>query len=154
MRTVDPRNHHWKSSQRSNDRRMIGTRPLFQIRLPSLTEPYRASVVGDRTDMPLLRLGAREFAVVPVNFSRLEPSRIDAIEDWPWLDQEVLHTSRSHQVCMTCHFLRHHPGPDSLPLLTCHLHQGLIAHGEHLTRRCSSWMENLRRQRGREPEVA
>jgi hypothetical protein len=104
--------------------------------------------------MPLLRLGAREFAVVPVNFSRLEPSRIDAIEDWPWLDQEVLRTSRSHQVCMTCHFFRHHPGPDSIPLLTCHLHQGLIAHGEHLTRRCSSWMENLRRQWDWEPEVA
>jgi hypothetical protein len=53
----------------------------------------------------------------------MQPSRIDAIEDWPWLDQEVLRTSRSHQVCMTCHFC------------------------------CSSWMENLRRQRGREPEV-
>ena len=96
---------------------------MFLIRLPALTEPYRASGVDDRTDMALLWVGAREFAVVPVNVSRLEPCRIDAIEDWPWLDQEVLRTSRSHQVCMTCHFC------------------------------CCSWMENLRRQRGREPEV-
>jgi hypothetical protein len=133
---------------------MISPMPMFLIRLPALTEPYRASGIDDRTDLTLLKMGAREFAVVPVNVSRLEPSRIDAIEDWPWLDQEVLHTSRSHQVCMTCHFFRHHPGPDSIPLLTCHLHQGLIAHGEHLTRRCSGWMENLRRQWDWEPEVA
>jgi hypothetical protein len=92
--------------------------------------------------------------VVPVNISRLEPARIEAIEDWPGLDHGVLHTSRSHQVCMTCHLFRHHPGPDGIPLLTCHLHQGLIAHGEHLTRSCSGWMADLRRQREWEPEVA
>ena len=92
--------------------------------------------------------------MVPVPLSRLEPSRDKAIEDWPWLDQEVLIASRSHQLCMTCHFFRHHPGPDSIPLLTYHLHQGLIADGEHLTRRCNGWMENLRRQRAWEPEVA
>ena len=91
--------------------------------------------------------------MVPVNISRLQPSRLQAIEDWPWLDQEVLRTSRSRQVCMTCHFFRHHPEPDDIPLLACHLHQGLIAHGEHLTRRCSGWTENLRRQRGWAPEV-
>jgi hypothetical protein len=47
----------------------------------------------------------------------------------------VLRSSRSRQVCMTCHFFRHHPGPNGIPLLICHLHQGLIAHGEHLTHR-------------------
>jgi len=93
-------------------------------------------------------------AVVPVNNSRLEPSRPKAIEDWPWLDEEVLRTSRSHQVCMTCHLFRHQPGPDGIPLLTCHLHQGLIAHGEHLRRRCCGWMEDVYRQRGWAPEVA
>jgi hypothetical protein len=45
-------------------------------------------------------------AVVPFNISRL--------------DQDVLRTSRSHQGCMTCHLFRHHPGPDGIPLLTCH----------------------------------
>ena len=74
--------------------------------------------------------------MVPVPLSRLQPSRDEAIEDWPWLDQDVLRSSRSRQVCMTCHFFRHHPGPNCIPLLTCHLHQGLIAHGEHLTHRC------------------
>jgi hypothetical protein len=47
---------------------------------------------------------------------------------------------------MTCHFFRHHPGANGIPLLTCHLHQGLIDHGEHLTHRCSGWMEDLHRQ--------
>jgi hypothetical protein len=65
--------------------------------------------------------------MVPVTLSRLQSSRLDAIEDWPWLDQDVLCSSRSRQVCMTCHFFRHHPGPNGIPLLTCHLHQGLIA---------------------------
>ena len=104
--------------------------------------------------MPLLGMDAREFAVMPVNFSRLEPSRDEAIEDWPWLNQEVLRTSRSNQACMTCHFFRHHPGPDSIPLLTCQQHQGLIAHGDHLTSRCQGWTEDLHRHRGWEPEVA
>jgi hypothetical protein len=55
---------------------------------------------------------------------------------------------------MTCHFFRHHPGPECIPLLTCHLHQGLIAHGEHLTSSCSGWTEDSHRQRGWAPEVA
>jgi hypothetical protein len=71
--------------------------------------------------------------MVPVPLSRLQPSRTEEIEDWPWLDQDVLRASRSQQVCMTCHFFRHHPGPECIPLLTCHLHHGLIAHGEHRT---------------------
>lgn len=64
----------------------------------------------------------------------------EAIEDWPWLDQEEVRTSRSHQVCMTCHFSRHHPGPDPIPLLTCHLHQ--------------CWTDDKTRQQGWAPEVA
>ena len=94
------------------------------------------------------------FAMVPVLLSRLQPSRKEEIEDWPWLDQAVLCSSRSRQVCMTCHFFRHHPGPECIPLLTCHLHQGLIAHGEHLTSSCSGRTEDSHRQRGWAPEVA
>jgi hypothetical protein len=55
---------------------------------------------------------------------------------------------------MTCHFFRHHPGPESIPVLSCHLHQGLVAHGEHLTQRCSCWTEDLHRQRGWAAEAA
>ena len=92
--------------------------------------------------------------MVPVTISRLEPSRLDGIENWPWLDHGVLNASRSGQVCMTCHFFRHHPGANGIPLLSCHLHQGLIDHGEHLTQRCSGWTEELHRHRGWTPEVA
>jgi hypothetical protein len=92
--------------------------------------------------------------MVPVPLSRLQPSRDEAIEEWPWLDEAVLRSSRSRQVCMTCHFFRHHPGPNCIPQLACHLHQGLIAHGDHLTHRCCGWTEDLHRQRGWAPEVA
>ncbi len=47
---------------------------------------------------------------MPVPLSRLQPSRKEEIEDWPWLDQAVLRASRSRQVCMTCHFFRNQPG--------------------------------------------
>ena len=46
------------------------------------------------------------------------------------------------------------PGPNCIPLLTCQLHQGLIAHGEHLTHRCQGWTDDMVRQRGWAPEVA
>ena len=55
------------------------------------------------------------------------------VEDWPYLDEGVLLKTRSRKVCMTCHWFRHHAGVNCIPVLTCQLHQGLIAHGEHLT---------------------
>ena len=58
-------------------------------------------------------------------------------EGWPFLPPDLLRPSRSRQVCMTCH-----------------LQQGLIAHGEHLTSRCQGWTEDVHRQRGWAPEVA
>ena len=58
------------------------------------------------------------------------------IEEWPYLDEAVLLKTRSRKVCMTCHWFRHHAGVNCIPVLTCQLHQGLIAHGEHLTSRC------------------
>ena len=54
---------------------------------------------------------------------------------------------------MTCHLFRHHPGPNCIPLFTCHLHQGLIAHGKQLSHRCNGWTQDLHRQRGWAPEV-
>ena len=76
------------------------------------------------------------------------------IEEWPYLDQEVLVTTHSRKVCMTCHWFRHHAGLNCIPVLTCQLHQGLLAHGEHLTRRCQEWTKDMTRQRGWCPEVA
>jgi hypothetical protein len=92
--------------------------------------------------------------MVPVPLSRLEPSRPEPVEAWPWLERDRLISSRSRQVCLTCHFFRHHPAASGIPVLTCHLHQGLIAHGNHLTHRCHGWTENLHRRRGWAPEVA
>lgn len=77
-----------------------------------------------------------------------------SIEEWPYLDEGVLRPSRSRQVCMTCHFFRHHAGANCIPLLTCQLHQGLLAQGDHLTRRCQGWTDDLARQKGWAPEVA
>jgi hypothetical protein len=81
-------------------------------------------------------------------------ARLDLpVEEWPYLDEAVLLKTRSRKVCMTCHWFRHHAGVNGIPVLTCHLRQGLIAHGEHLTHRCSSWSEDLHRHRGWAPEV-
>jgi hypothetical protein len=75
-----------------------------------------------------------------------------AYEEWPYLNGEVLVASRSRKVCLTCPWFRHHAGVNCIPLLTCQLHQGLLAHGEHLTRRCQGWTEDMARQRGWAPE--
>jgi hypothetical protein len=37
-------------------------------------------------------------------------------------------SSRSRQVCITCHWFRHHAGVNCIPLLNCQLHEGLISH--------------------------
>jgi hypothetical protein len=55
---------------------------------------------------------------------------------------------------MTCHWFRHHAGVNCIPVLTCQLHQRLIAHGEHLTSRCQGWTDDMSRSRGWAPEVA
>ena len=60
---------------------------------------------------------------------RLEPSRMEAMEDCRWLDQQVLLPSHSHPVCVTSHFFRPHRGPSGSLLLACHLRQGLGARG-------------------------
>ncbi len=76
------------------------------------------------------------------------------IEEWPYLDQEVLQSSRSRKVCMTCHWFRHQAGVSCIPLLTCQLHQGLLALGGHLIRRCQGWTDDMTRQRGWCPDLA
>ena len=57
-------------------------------------------------------------------------------EEWPYLDEGTLLKTRSRKVCMICK-----------------LHQGLIAHGEHLVYRCQGWNADMTRQRGWAPEV-
>ena len=74
-------------------------------------------------------------------------------EAWPYLDGDVLRPSRSRKVCMACHWFRHHAGAQCIPLLTCQLHQGLIAQGDHLLNRCQGWTDDMTRQRGWAPEA-
>jgi hypothetical protein len=76
------------------------------------------------------------------------------IEARPYLDEGMLLKTRSRKVCMTCHWFRHHAVVSCIPVLTCQLHQGLIAHGEHLTRRCQGWTDDMTRRQGWAPEVA
>ena len=63
----------------------------------------------------------------------------DDSEAWPYLDEGVLRPSRSRKVC--------------IPLLTCQLHQGLLAQGDHLLSRCQGWTDAMARQRGWAPEA-
>ncbi|MFZ0406745.1 MAG: galactose oxidase [Cyanobium sp.] len=66
----------------------------------------------------------------------------------------MLLKSRSRQGCMTCHWFRHHANTNAIPLHSCQLHRGLIAHGEHLTSRYQGWTDDMERQLGWAPEVA
>jgi hypothetical protein len=54
---------------------------------------------------------------------------------------------------MTCHWFRHHAGAECIPLLTCRLHHGLIAQGEHLLTRCQGWTDDVSRRQGWAPEA-
>jgi hypothetical protein len=48
---------------------------------------------------------------------------------------------------------RYHARVHCIPVLISQLHQHLLAHREHLTRRCQVWTDDLMRQRGWCPEV-
>jgi hypothetical protein len=51
------------------------------------------------------------------------------------------------------HPSQYHGGGNCIPLLTCQLQKRLLAHGEHLTRRCQGWTDDMTRQLGWCPEV-
>ena len=88
--------------------------------------------------------------------SRIRPTAVAAGSDseaWPYLDEGVLRPSRSRKVCMTCHWFGHQAGAQCIPLLTCQLHQGLIAQGDHLLSRCQGWTDDMTRQRGCAPQA-
>ncbi len=61
---------------------------------------------------------------------------------------------RARDGLVLVHWFRHQAGVNCIPVLTCQLHQGLIAHGEHLTSPCQGWTDEMVRQRGWAPEVA
>ena len=54
--------------------------------------------------------------MVPVPLSRLEASRAEEIEAWPYLDEGVLLIkTRSRKVCMTCHSFATTPASTASP---------------------------------------
>ena len=62
------------------------------------------------------------------------------VEEWDYLDADVLKPARSSRVCMTCHYFRYEEGRHCFTLLTCPIHLGLIPQGKHLTLRCTRWV--------------
>ena len=48
-----------------------------------------------------------EVAVSSIPLLRMQLSCIEPIEDWPYLDSEVLLKTRSRKVCLICHRIRH-----------------------------------------------
>jgi hypothetical protein len=75
------------------------------------------------------------------------------IEEWPYLHESTLQKTDSRRICMTCHWFRHHAGVNCIPVLTCQLHQELIAHGEQLVSRYQGWTYDRTRQQGSAPDV-
>jgi hypothetical protein len=61
-------------------------------------------------------------------------------EEWDDLDWDVLQSSRTSALCITCQHFRYEVGRHCVTLLTCPIHQGLIPQGQHLTKRCSQWV--------------
>ena len=62
------------------------------------------------------------------------------IEEWSYLDEDVLLKTCSRKVCLTCQWFRHHARVNCIPVLTWQLHQG--------------WTEDMTRQQAWASEVA
>ena len=135
--------------QRAPDHGARGSFWKPRSRRPATTHPIPAST-DVRTHGTLVMVLSRSSS------DRSVAAAVEAAGDceaWPYLEQDVLRPSRSRKVCMTCHWFRHHAGPQCIPLLTCQLHQGLIAQGDHLLSRCQGWTDDMTRQRGWAPEA-
>ncbi|MEY4806083.1 MAG: hypothetical protein RLZZ206_472 [Cyanobacteriota bacterium] len=61
------------------------------------------------------------------------------IEEWSYLDSEVLVKIRSRKVCMTCHWFRYHAGVICIPVFSS---------------RCQGWTEDMTWSQGWAPELA
>ena len=75
-------------------------------------------------------------------------------EEWEHLEEDTLKQACSASVCMTCQHFNYYCDRNCRTILTCHLHQRLIPHGDHLTSKCRFWMQRLERKIGWCPEAA
>ena len=80
--------------------------------------------------------------------------RSNEADEWDYLEEDTLKHARSASVCMTCQYFNYCCDRDCRTILTCHLHQRLIPHGDHLTSKCRCWMQRLERKIGWCPEAA
>ncbi|WP_269609283.1 galactose oxidase [Prochlorococcus marinus] len=84
----------------------------------------------------------------------LPQKRYNPAEEWDYLEEDTLKHTRSASVCMTCQHFNYCCDRHCRTILTCHLHQRLIPHGDHLTSKCLCWMQRLERKIGWCPEAA
>nr|WP_269614455.1 galactose oxidase [Prochlorococcus marinus] len=84
----------------------------------------------------------------------LPQKRYNPAEEWDYLEEDTLKHTRSASVCMTCQHFNYCCDRHCRTILTCHLHQRLIPHGDHLTSKCQCWMQRLERKIGWCPEAA
>ena len=84
----------------------------------------------------------------------LPQKRYNPAEEWDYLEEDTLKRTRSASVCMTCQHFNYCCDRHCRTILTCHLHQRLIPHGDHLTSKCQCWMQRLERKIGWCPEAA
>ena len=80
--------------------------------------------------------------------------RYNPAEEWEHPEEDTLKHTRSASVFMTCQHFNCCCDRHCRTILTCHLHQRLIPHGDHLTSKCRSWMQRLERKIGWCPELA
>ena len=84
----------------------------------------------------------------------LPQKRYNPAEEWDYLEEDTLKHTRSASVCMTCQHFNYCFDRHSRTILTYHLHQRLIPHGDHLTSKYLCWRQRLERKIGWCPEAA
>ena len=81
-------------------------------------------------------------AMSPYRTQKVLPQkRYNPSEEWDYLEEDTLKHTRSASVCMTCQHFNYCCDRHCRTILTCHLHQRLIPHGDHLTSKCQCWMQ-------------
>jgi len=76
------------------------------------------------------------------------------MDEWEFMEAELLRASRSGQVCITCQHFTYGTDAHCRTLLGCKLQSKQLGQGEHLTKQCRHWLTRRERQVGWCPEAA
>ena len=102
--------------------------------------------------------GSRTYWIKAMSKNRtqkaLTKKRYNPAEEWVYLEEDTLKQTCSASVCMTCQYFNYCCDRNCKTILTCHLHQRIIPHGDHLTSKCRFWMQRLEKKIGWCPEAA